>query len=102
MKFIIFVFTIAVSAFGLKVIEKKRAMELMVFELYSNNFKEYLLIDEKKEFYFDEELLKICFEEKGYNIKFKEGELEFVVSFKLIIKYEQEYSFYLEKNNEFK
>ena len=101
MKFIIFVFTISVGVFGIKVIEKKRNMELVVFDMYLNNFEEYLLFDEKNELDFDKELMKNYFKEKGYHIKFKEGKLEFIVSFKMIINCEQKYSFYLEKSDEF-
>ena len=46
MKKAIFVFTVFVMLFGIKIIEKKRSMELMVYEMYLDNFEEYLTFDE--------------------------------------------------------
>ena len=102
MKKAIFVFTVFVMLFGIKIIEKKRSMELMVYEMYLDNFEEYLTFDENLDIIYDKSLIKKFFEDKGYNIKFKDENLNFVLSFEMIVCYEKEYSFYLEKNNEIK
>lgn len=101
MKLVVLVFTIMLSSFGIKFIEKKREMELVIFDMYSNNFEDYLVFNEKIEVSLDKQLMGDYLKGKGYNVEFKEGDFEFIVSFRMIIKFEQKYSFCLEKNNEF-
>ena len=76
-------------------------MELLVYEMYTNNFKDYVIINEDYDFCFNKEKLKEYLEGKGYMVDFK-SEQTFIVYFKYIVEFEKEYSFYLEKNHDIK
>ena len=83
-------------------VQRVRNAELIVLDLYKNNFEEYLVVNNNFEIEYDLESLRILFEEKGYIFKPCEGDLCFVLSFKSVCKWENKYKFYLEKNYDFK
>lgn len=80
--------------------DKIMALEKEVYDLYSNNFIDYIYLDENYKLKIDKTNLKYFFEKKGYKIVFYD-DLNFKISFKYILYFEKEYCFYLEINDEF-
>lgn len=82
-------------------INKVNELEFIVFDLYSNDFIDYLSFDDEIKMNYNVEKLGMYFEERGFKFKSIGSELSFSVSFRQLFKYEKEYVFYLEKNNDF-
>lgn len=86
-------------------INKVNFIEGAIYQMYVNNFNEYISFDEKGNLFFCEEKINEKFLEKGYKIKFAShgnSNLKFKVCSKGLIKWERTYLFYLVKNNETK
>lgn len=100
MKIFILIMSIVISFITVKYVKKIEEMECLVFELYVNDFEEYMLFNEEFLIEYDMVNLKKYFENKGYNFKINEGKINFKLSFFWCFYYEKEYRFYLEMNNE--
>lgn len=101
MRAIVIVFAIINIIFFGACVREINLVEMKVYQMYIDNFKDYLIIDKAGNISFCEDKIGEEFLAKGYKIKFNDCSvnLKFKVSFKKIIKWEREYMFYLEKNN---
>lgn len=81
-------------------IEKVSEAELLVLQLYKNDFSEYIFLDDNYEIRYNLDELSRCFNDRGYGFEKISGDLSFVVSFDGVFSWQKQYEFYLEKNNE--
>jgi len=102
MRILMVIFTLLSTSISIPYILEIKQVEMLVYNMYTEHFREYVLINENGEILFDKEMIKKDVEKQGYTISFKEEFLSFIISFKKIFSFEKEYIFYLEKNNEIK
>lgn len=101
MRLIVVFFACFLGVNTITYINKVNELETIVFSLYSNNFSDYLSFNEEIKINYDIEKLELYFKDKGFEFKSKGEGLSFSVCFKQLFKYEKEYVFYLERNNDF-
>ena len=81
-------------------INKINEIERNIYELYENDFREYLIFDDEGNLKYDIGKLKIYFENKGFVFDSNNNDLSFVISFHMLVKYQRQYDFYLVRNDE--
>lgn len=80
-------------------IKKVTYLENKIFNLYSNNFDEYLICDENYILKIDKEKMINDYADMGYEIVFYDN-IHFKVAFDFIFNIEKEYYFYMVINDE--
>ena len=83
---------------------KITTIEREIYFLYSNNFMDFFVVDNDSKISINAECLEKYLLNQGYNssVKFENGDLTIVVCIDGIMKRERIYSFYMEKNYEYK
>lgn len=101
MKLIIVLFAIVCCIYNSIYIKKVNEIDSLVYELYENNFNEYLIVDKEGNLEYDTRKLKVYFESKGFEFECIKNKLSFNIYFEIFDSYKREYNFLLEINNEF-
>jgi len=102
MKMFFLIISVFVVFVSVNYVREVNRLERLVFLLYRSGFEKYLKVNENFEIEYDKEKIKDDFKEEGYCLQFKEGVLNFEISFKKFFSFNKEYIFYLEENYEFK